>query len=143
MISKGRLRKAWFKNHRKELFEKYELKYHVMDEPRTYDRLMKIDKILYENREADEDEESEKQVQELWLGMAAILTEIVMQIPTANILYDTYHIEIHIPAKYRDWILRPIYIVSQGWLRYHFNMRTSINFVNAQVFTFIKDFIKY
>ncbi len=136
-------RKAWFKNHRKELFEKYELKYHVMDETRTYDHLMKIDKILYENREADEDEESEKQVQELWLGMAAILTEIVMQIPTANILYDTYHIEIHIPAKYRDWILRPIYIVSQGWLRYHFNMRTSINFVNAQVFTFIKDFIKY
>ncbi|WP_248404891.1 hypothetical protein [Butyrivibrio fibrisolvens] len=136
-------RKAWFKEHREELFEKYEAKYHVMDEPRTYDRLMKIDKILYENREADEDEESEKQVQELWLGMAAILTEIVMQIPTANILYDTYHIEIHIPAKYRDWILRPIYIVSQGWLRYHFNMRTSINFVNAQVFTFIKDFIKY
>lgn len=135
-------RKAWFKEHRKELFQKYESKYHVMDEAKTYDRLMKIDEILYENREADEDEESEKQVQEIWLGMAAILTEIVLQIPTATILYDTYHIEIHIPAKYRDWIIRPVDIVVQGWLRYHFDEFPSKNFVKVSVFRFVTDFLK-
>lgn len=133
-------RKAWFKEHRKELFQKYESKYHVMDEAKTYDRLMKIDEILYENREADEDEESEKQVQELWLGMAAILTEIVLQIPTATILYDTYHIEIHIPAKYSDSIIRPIYNVSQAWIRYHFNKFPSQDAVCRRVFPYIKEF---
>lgn len=134
-------RKAWFKNHRKELFEKYELKYHVMDEIRAYDRLMKIDKILYENREADEDEESEKQVQELWLGMAAILTEIVMQIPKTTIIYDTYHVEIHIPEKYRDWIIYPIDSVVQGWLRYHLKLIQSQDYVRNDVYIFLEKYI--
>jgi hypothetical protein len=135
-------RKAWFKEHRKELFQKYESKYHVMDEAKTYDRLMKIDEILYENREADEDEESERQVQDLWLGMAAILTEIVLQIPTASILYDTYHIEVHIPTRYTDWIIRPIYTISQTWIRYHFNMVRERDFVCGSIFPLIEDFLK-
>ncbi len=133
-------RKAWFKEHREELFEKYESKYHVMDEAKTYDRLMKIDEILYENREANEDEESEKQVQELWLGMVAILSEIVMQMPNATIVFDTYHIEIHLPSKFTDWIIMPIYCVSQSWLRYHFKMTHSKNMVRAQVYPFLKEF---
>lgn len=134
-------RKAWFKEHREELFEKYEAKYHVMDETKTYDRLMKIDKILYENREADENEESEKQVQELWLGMAAILTEIVMQIPKTTIIYDTYHVEIHIPEKYRDWIIYPIDSVVQGWLRYHLKLIQSQDYVRNDVYIFLEKYI--
>ncbi|SER20039.1 hypothetical protein SAMN04487884_1031 [Butyrivibrio fibrisolvens] len=135
-------RKAWFKEHRKELFEKYEAIYHVMDEDRTYDRLMKIDKILYENREAEEDEESQKIVQELWLGMAAILTEIVLQMPNATIMYDTYHIEVHLPSKYTDWIIMPVDTIVQGWLRYHLNLIQSKDYVRNDVYLFLEEFIR-
>ena len=134
-------RKEWFKEHRQELFEKYESKYHVMAEATTEERLKKIDQILYDNREAEEDEETEKKVQEFWLGMAAIVTEIVMQIPIATIFYDTYHIEIHITRKYTDWIIRPVDIVVQSWLRYHLNMVTTVDFVWALVYPFIENYI--
>lgn len=131
-------RKAWFKEHRKELFEKYEAIYHVMDEANSSERLIKIDKILYENREADEDEESEKKVQEFWLGMAAILTEVVMQIPTVTIFYDTYHIEIHVPVKKTYWTIRPIDTIVQVWMRYHFKMVAIKDCVHRSVFPIIK-----
>ena len=134
-------KKDWFKEHRQELFEKYDGIYHVMSEANTKGRLKKIDQILYDNREAEEDEGSEKRVQELWLGMAAILIEIVMQIPTATIFYDTYHIEIRIPAKYTDWEIQPVYTVVQAWLRYHFKMVSSKDLVCRDVFLFIKEYV--
>jgi hypothetical protein len=134
-------RKEWFKEHRLELFEKYDGIYHVMAEATTEERLKKIDQILYDNREAEEDEETEKKVQEFWLGMAAIVTEIVMQIPIATIFYDTYHIEIHITRKYTDWVIRPVDIVVQSWLRYHLDLVNTIDFVWALVYPFIKNYI--
>lgn len=134
-------RKEWFKEHRQELFEKYEGKYHVMSEPTTYDQLMKIDKILLDNREPKEDEKGEKKIQELWLGMAAILVEIVMKIPGISITYDTYHIEIHVPSKYGDWTFRPVYTVSQGWIRYHFNWVTMRDWVCRAVFPLIEELL--
>ncbi len=47
-------RKECFKEHRQELYEKYDAIYHVMSEPTTYARLMKIDKILIDNNEETE-----------------------------------------------------------------------------------------
>ena len=73
--------------------------------------------------------------------MAAIVTEIVMQIPIATIFYDTYHIEIHITRKYTDWVIRPVDIVVQSWLRYHLNLVNTIDFVWALVYPFIKNYI--
>ena len=135
-------RKKWFKEQRNDLFEKYDAEYHIMSELRVSDQLKKIDKILYDNREAEEDEESEKRIQALWFGMAAILTEICMKIPNASIMYDTYLVEIHIPSKYRDWVIRPIYIVSQGWIRYHFKMVSMDDFVHRSVFPYLEYYLK-
>lgn len=135
-------RKEWFKEHRLELFEKYDGIYHVMSESTTYDQLMKIDEILIENREAEEDEESEKRIQELWLGMSAILVEIVMKIPGVSILYDTYLIELHIPHKHGYYTIRPVFLVSQSWIRYHFNLVQMTDCVCRGVFLFIKNLIK-
>ena len=131
-------RKEWFEKHRQELFDKYDGIYHVMAEATVKERLKKIDQILYDNREAEEDEESEKKVQELWLGMAAIVTEIVMQIPNTKILYDTYHIEIHVPGKYIDRVVRPIHYVVQTWMRYHFKMVSNPGFLQRLVLPPIK-----
>ncbi len=134
-------RKEWFKEHRQELYEKYDAIYHVMSEPTTYARLMKIDKILIDNKEAEEDEESEKRIQELWLGMSAILVEIVMRIPGISITYDTYHIEVHIPTKY-GWKFSPVYTVVQGWIRYHFNWVSMNDCVCRTVYPLIKQLLK-
>lgn len=135
-------RKEWFKEHRQELFDKYDGIYHVMAEATVKDRLKKIDQILYDNREAEEDEESEKKVQELWLGMAAIVTEIVLMIPNTKIFYDTYHIEIHIIDKNTFWTIRPIYNVFQAWIRYHNATFPSRDFLNRRVYPYLDKYIK-
>lgn len=113
-----------------------------MTEPTTYDQLMKIDKILIDNREAEEDEESERRIQELWLGMSAILIEIVKRKLEIEVMYDTYHIEIHIILKKGNIIIRPVYIISQGWIRYHFNWVRMTDFVCRSVFPLINIIIK-
>ena len=69
-------RKEWFKEHRLELFEKYDGIYHVMAEATTEERLKKIDQILYDNREAEEDEETEKRFRNSGLGWRLLLLKL-------------------------------------------------------------------
>ncbi len=133
-------RKEWFKEHWQELFEKYEGIYHVMEEDSTKERIKRIDQILYDNRKL-EDEESGKKVQELWLGMAAIVTEMALQIPNAKIFYDTYHIEIHIIEKNTFCTIRPIYNVFQAWIRYHNDTFPSRDFLNRRVYSYLEKYI--
>lgn len=113
-------RKLWFKDHREELVQKYESKYPILTSGSSYEKLYKIDEILYENREADDnDESSVDRVYDLILGMAAILSKIILVEKGSEIFYDTYRVEIHIPHKSSYLTREPINIISGAWIRYH------------------------
>lgn len=114
-------RKQWFKEHKEELLNKYETKYHILESGSSYEKLRRIDEVLFENREANEDKESIERIYDFLLGMASILSNIILEEEGAEIFYDTYRIEIRIPHKSWYWSLEPIHIISQAWIRYHKN----------------------
>lgn len=113
-------RKLWFKENREELIRKYESKYHILSNGSSYEKLHHIDDVLYENRKVDEnDENSVECAYDLILGMAAILSNIILEEKGSEIFYDTYRVEIHIPHKSGYLTREPIKIISGAWIRYH------------------------
>ena len=113
-------RKLYFKEHRKELVKKYDDIYHILGNGTPIEQLNHIDDVLYENRVAEETPEEEARINDLWLGMAAILTEIVLNVQgNAKVAYDTYRVKIQFSKSAFD--IMPIFIVVQAWGDYHFN----------------------
>ena len=112
-------RKMWFKEHRSELISKYEERYHILAEGSSFEQVCKIDEVLYKNRFSEEDDKSVEKVYELILGMAAILSEIMLQEENSTITYDTYFVEVQIPYEDRFLSAWPIRDVAQAWIRYH------------------------
>ena len=106
-------RKLWFKEIREELIRKYESEYPIFTNGSSYEKLHKIDDVLYENRKAEEnDKYSVECVNDLILGMAAILSNIILEEKGSEIFYDTYRVEIHIPHKSGYLTREPINIIS-------------------------------
>ncbi len=111
-------RKQYFKEHREELVEQYDAIYHILGNGSRTDQLKHIDDVLYENRIAEETEEDVKRIYDLWLGMAAILIEIILDYQeNATVNYDTYNVEI----QFTHWenTLMPIFNIVQAWRIYH------------------------
>ncbi len=119
--------KKYFKEHRQELIEKYNSKYHILDAGTSEDQLRMIDDILYEKRKADDSSKKQKEVNDFLLGMAAILSEIIVRTGKATIDYDAYRVEIVLPNKVFN--MMPIFIIVQAWLRYHMGGERSIALV--------------
>ncbi|MBE5836117.1 MAG: hypothetical protein E7309_16000 [Butyrivibrio sp.] len=112
-------RKQYFKEHRKELVDKYDKTYHVLGNGSREEQLKHIDEILWENREADDSYDKQQEIYELWLGMAALLTEIILNEEGGKVSYDTWKVEIKRDKRVLE--VRPIDTVVQAWLRYHMN----------------------
>ncbi|RKM56977.1 hypothetical protein D6853_02860 [Butyrivibrio sp. X503] len=129
-------RKQYFKEHRKELVEKYDGIYHILGQGTREEQLKHIDEVLWENREAEETPEKEAEIQELWLGMAAVLTEIIFSIEGAKIDYDSWRIKMNISNTVLSvW---PVYDVIQAWMRYHFDNDKSILLVWASARSLVR-----
>ncbi len=109
-------RKQYFKEHRKELAEKYDAIYHVLSLPSAEKQLKRIDEILWENREAEDTPEKQEEMFVLFLGMAAILTEILCRKKGGEINYDTRLVEMTVPGDILT--IYPIYDVIQAWYQY-------------------------
>ena len=92
-------RKQWFKEHREELIKEYDDKYHILGNGTNYEQIKHIDKILRDNREANETPEEYERVYHFVLGMAAVLSEIVMKSRGVRIDYDSYYVEIEVPGR--------------------------------------------
>ncbi|WP_147367693.1 hypothetical protein [Butyrivibrio sp. X503] len=123
-------RKQYFKEHRKELAAKYDAIYHIIGNGTPLEQLNHIDDVLYENRIAEETPEEIERINELWLGMAAILVEMVLDFQgDAKVAYDTYRVEIQFKTSESD--IMPIFIVVQAWGDYHFNNDRTQNVVWA------------
>ena len=121
-------RKQYFKEHRKELVKKYDDIYHILGNGTPIEQLNHIDDVLYENRVAEETPEEIERINELWLGMAAILIEIVLDFQgDAKVAYDTYRVELQFNRSAFD--IMPIYLIVQAWGDYHFNNDRSENVV--------------
>ena len=121
-------RKQYFKEHRKELAAKYDAIYHIIGNGTPIEQLNHIDDVLFENREAEETPEEIERINELWLGMAAILIEIVLDFQgDAKVAYDTYRVELQFNRSAFD--IMPIYLIVQAWGDYHFNNDRSENVV--------------
>ncbi len=108
-------RKLFFKEHRKELAEKYDKKYNILSIESKDEQLKKIDEVLWDNRTAEENTAEFDRIYDLLLGMAAILTEIALKKEKVEIDYDAWRIEVKVDG-YSFW---PIFTVVQAWLRYH------------------------
>ncbi|SFO40013.1 hypothetical protein SAMN05216351_108110 [Pseudobutyrivibrio sp. JW11] len=121
-------RKLYFKAHHKELVKKYDAIYHILDNGSREEQLKHIDEVLWENREAEDTPEKNEEIYDLWLGMASILTEIIIREEGGEVSYDTWKVEINRPQRVlKVW---PIDAVVQAWLRYHNNER-KVDFVWA------------
>ncbi|SCY40257.1 hypothetical protein [Butyrivibrio sp. INlla14] len=113
-------RKQYFKQHWRELAKKYDDIYHVLGNGTAEDQLRHIDDILFENREAEETPEKVEEVNEFLLGMAAVLTEVIIRFQgNGELVFDSYRVEIKLEKEiFNIW---PIYVIVQAWLRYHKN----------------------
>ena len=111
-------RKQYFKEHRKELVKKYDDIYHILGNGTPLEQLEHIDDVLYENRLVKETSEEEERINELWLGMAAILVEIVLDFQEdAKVTYDTYRVKICFKKSAFD--IMPIFIIVRAWGNYY------------------------
>ena len=108
-------RKQYFKEHRKELAEKYDAIYNIMSIESADDKLKRIDEVLWENREAEDTPEKQEEMYDLFMGLAAILCEILLVYDGAKINYDTRNVEITVPGCSK---VNPISDVVQAWHRY-------------------------
>ena len=111
-----RERKQYFKEHRIELAQKYDSIYHILSIPSAQDQLKKIDEILWDNKDAEDTPEKQEEMYELFLGMAAIFSEIMLSIEGAEINYDKRLVTITVPKHILK--VRPIYEVVQAWFHY-------------------------
>ena len=111
-------RKQYFKEHRKELTEKYDAIYHILGNGTPEEQLKHIDEVLWDNREAEETPEEIERINDLWLGMAAILCEIVLGFQeNGKIDYDSYRVEIKLNDEVYN--IMPIFIIVNVWGNYH------------------------
>ncbi|SCY40220.1 hypothetical protein [Butyrivibrio sp. INlla14] len=119
-------RKAYFKLHWEELAEKYDKKYHILDTGTPEEKLVHIDDILFDNREAEDTVEKQEEVNEFLLGMAAILTKIILEYQGKGYLdCDGYRVEIILAESVLN--VMPIFTVVQAWLDYHFDGKREID----------------
>ena len=129
-------RKQYFKEHRKELAKKYNDIYHILGNGTREEQLKLIDEVLWDNREAEETPEKEAEINDLWLGMAAILSEILLEVEGAEITYESWVVEMSFSGHVLT--VRPIFIVVQAWLRYHLHNDREIMLVWASARTLVK-----
>ena len=94
----------------------YDSIYHILSIPSAQDQLKKIDEILWDNKDAEDTPEKQEEMYELFLGMAAILTEILFKVDGAQICYDTRRVEMTVPEQIL--IVYPIDCVVQAWYQY-------------------------
>ena len=129
-------RKKYFKEHREELIEKYDNIYHILDNGEPEEQLKHIDEVLWDNRVADETPEKIEEINDLWLGMAAILTEIIIRFQgSGTINCNTYRVTLSLNDSLFD--IEPIDIVVQSWLQYHCDNDKSMLMVWAQARTVV------
>ncbi len=112
-------RKQYFKEHHEELVEKYDAIYHILGNGNREDQLRRIDEVLWEHREAEDTPEKNEEIYNLWLGLAAILIEVIQNSEGCQVHYDTWKVEII--CNYSGLKIWPIDTVVQAWLRYHMN----------------------
>ncbi|RKM56976.1 hypothetical protein D6853_02855, partial [Butyrivibrio sp. X503] len=130
-------RKKYFKEHRKELVEKYDAIYHILSIDSKQDQLRKIDEVLWDNRQANDIPEEQEKIYDLLLGMAAIVTEIAIEKEGVEIDYDGWRVEVKYPiAVLNFW---PIFVVVQAWLRYHLEEKKDILIVWSMLRTTIRE----
>ncbi len=119
-------RKQYFKLHWRELAKKYDDIYHVLGNGTAEDQLRHIDDILFDNREAEDTVEKQEEVNEFLLGMAAILTKIILEYQGKGYLdCDGYRVEIILAESVLN--VMPIFTVVQAWLDYHFDGKREID----------------
>ena len=108
--------------------EKYDAKYHILDSGTREEQLKHIDKVLWENRKAENTIEQQEKVYDLILGMAAVLTKIALREKEDKINFDSWRIEINHPYR---CMIYPINDVEQAWLHYHFDEDNTLLYVWA------------
>ena len=128
-------RKQYFKEHRIELAKKYDDVFHILGNGTREEQLKHIDEVLWNNREVGEASEKEAEIHDLWLGMAAILSEILLKVEGAEINYESWLVEISFSGHILT--VRPIFIVVQAWLRYHLHNNREILLVWASARTLV------
>ena len=108
-------RKQYFKEHRKELVEKYDAIYHILSIESADDKLKRIDEVLWDKREAEITPDNEEEMYDLFMGLAAILSEIMLVYDGAEIDYDKPHVELTVPDCAAVY---PLYDIASSWKNY-------------------------
>ena len=121
-------RKQYFKEHRKELVEKYDAIYHILSIESAEDKLKRIDEVLWDKREAEITPDNEEEMYDLFMGLAAILSEIMLVYDGAKINYDKQHVELTVPGCAA---IHPLYNVASGWKSYHVHNNKSTLYIWA------------